>query len=358
MTKPAITLLKGRGAVSNAAGRYETRASEAFDDSWETGEEPPRALETVIGIEAVRGLISYNESPDISCDRSINTYRGCEHGCIYCYARPNHAYVGLSPGLDFERRVFVKAGAAQALERELAARSYQPRVIMLGGVTDCYQPEERTQRITRAVIEVLARTNHPLAITTKSALVLRDLDLLGPMAQKGLAKVAISLTTLDGALARRMEPRAAAPHRRLEAIAGLAEAGVPVTALMAPIIPALNDHEIEHLAEAAAKAGARTGGYVLLRLPREIHALFVEWLEQHYPARAAKVMALVRQTRGGLVYDPRWQARQRGDGPYADLLGQRFRAACKRFGLGAPSLALDVSQFQRPVPPGGQLPLL
>lgn len=356
MTK-AIILLKGRGAISNSPGRYEARTHAACDDGWETDEEPPRALETLIGVESSHSIISYNESPDIGFDRSINTYRGCEHGCIYCYARPNHAYVGLSPGLDFERRIFIKDGAAQALERELAATSYQPRVVMLGGVTDCYQPEERTRGLTRAVLEVLARTNHPVAITTKSALVLRDLDLLAPMAQKGLAKVAISLTTLDSQLARKMEPRAAAPHRRLEAIRGLAAAGVPVTALMAPIIPALNDHEIEHVVAAAAQAGARTGGYVLLRLPLEIHALFVEWLEAHYPARAARVMSLVRQMRGGQAYDSRWGVRQRGNGPYADLIAQRHRAACKRFGLGAPSLALDVGQFQRPIPPGGQLPL-
>lgn len=358
MTKPAITLFKGRGAVSNVPGRFEALQSEAFDDGWDQGEEPPRALETIIGIEAARSIISYNESPDIGFDRSLNTYRGCEHGCIYCYARPNHAYVGLSPGLDFERRLFVKADAAKLLERELAAPNYQPQVIMLGGVTDCYQPEERTRRVTRAVLEVLAKAHHPLAITTKSALVLRDLDLLAPMAQKGLARVAISLTTLDPVLARKMEPRAAAPHRRLEAITGLAKAGVQVTAMMAPIIPALNDHEIESLLEAAAKAGADSASFVLLRLPMEIHALFVEWLEAHFPDRAGKVMSLMRQMRGGKAYDSRWNHRQRGDGPYADLIGLRFRRACQLLGLNTPRLPMDCGQFRRPIPMGGQLPLL
>ncbi len=358
MSKRPITLYRGRGAASNAAGRFEARQSEAFDDGWHAEDAPVRAPETQVGVETIRSLLSYNDSPDINFDRSINTYRGCEHGCIYCYARPNHAYVGLSPGLDFERKLFFKADAAQILERELATPAYQPRVVMLGGVTDCYQPEERTRRVTRAVLEVLARANHPLAITTKSALVLRDLDLLAPMAAKGLAKVAVSLTSLDPQLTRRMEPRASAPHRRLAAIAGLAKAGVPVTVMTAPIIPALNDHEIEHVLQAAAAAGARTAGYVLLRLPLEVHPLFVEWLGAHYPNRAAKIMHLVEQSRGGKAYDARWHERQRGNGPYAALIGQRFRAASKRYGLDAPRLTLDTSQFCRPVPLGGQLPLL
>ena len=358
MDKPPITLLKGRGAVSNASGRYEPLQAHAFDDGWDTGEDAPRALDTIIGIEAARSIISYNDSPDIGFDRSLNTYRGCEHGCIYCYARPNHAYVGLSPGLDFERRVFVKADAARVLERELAAPSYEPKTLMLGGVTDCYQPEERTRRATRAVLEVLARARHPLAITTKSALVRRDVDLLGPMAEKGLARVAISLTSLDPVLARKMEPRASAPHRRLETIALLAKAGVPVTVMTAPIIPALNDHEIENLLEAGAQAGATSAAYVLLRLPLEIHALFVEWLEQHYPDRAARVMSLMRQTRGGKAYDSRWNIRHSGEGPIAEMIGQRFRAARQRYGLDQPGKPLDISQFVRPVLPGGQLPLL
>lgn len=358
MNKPSITLFKGRGAVSNASGRYESVQRHAFDDGWDTGEEAPRALETLVGIETARSAISYNDSPDIGFDRSLNTYRGCEHGCIYCYARPNHAYIGLSPGLDFERHLFVKADAAYLLERELAAPSYQPKTLMLGGVTDCYQPEERTRRVTRAVLDVLARAHHPLAITTKSALVRRDLDLLEPMAEKGLARVAISLTTLDPVLARKMEPRASAPHRRLETISALAKAGVPVTVMTAPIIPALNDHEIENLLEAGAQAGASSAAYVLLRLPLEIHALFVEWLEQHYPDRAARVMSLVRQTRGGKAYDSRWKIRHSGEGPIAEMIGQRFRAARQRFGLDQPGMALDCRQFQRPVLPGGQLPLL
>lgn len=349
---------KGRGAQTNASGRYEALAREAFDDGWDLHEEAPQRLETIVGLETARSILSYNDSPDLSFDRAINTYRGCEHGCIYCYARPNHAYAGLSPGLDFETRLFAKPNAAALLERELADPKYAPATVVLGGVTDCYQPEERERRITREVLEVLARSRHPVAIVTKSALVERDLDLLGPMAAHGLAKVAVSLTTLDRTLARRMEPRAAAPHRRLATIRALSAAGVPTAVMTAPLIPALNDHELEALLSAAKQAGACSAGYVLLRLPLEITALFEEWLTAHYPDRARRVMSLVRQTRGGKAYDSRWGARQRGEGPYAELLAQRFRAACARLQLERMRLPLRTDLFVAPTPLGAQLSLL
>jgi len=347
---------KGRAAQSNASGRFEAQAREAFDDGWGP-EAAPRRIETIVGVETARSILSYNDSPDLSFDRAINTYRGCEHGCIYCYARPNHAYAGLSPGLDFETRLFAKPNASELLERELAHPSYKPATIVLGGVTDCYQPEERQRRITRAVLETLARARHPVAIVTKSALVERDLDLLAPMAGLGLAKVAISLTTLDRDLARRLEPRAAAPHRRVETIRALSAAGVPTAVMTAPMIPALNDHELEALLGAAQAAGARSAGYVLLRLPLEIKSLFEEWLAAHYPDRAARVMSLVRQTRNGKAYDSRFGARQRGEGPYAALLAQRFRAACARLGLNTMRLPLRTDLFQPPTPAGAQLRL-
>lgn len=360
MTEPPFPRQhKGRGAVSNLSARFEALQREAFDDGWTLEEDEATVkLETVVGIETARTALSYNDSPDLSFDRTINTYRGCEHGCIYCYARPNHAYAGLSPGQDFESRLFVKANAAEALERELAAASYRPATVVLGGVTDCYQPLERERRVTRSVLEVLARARHPVAIVTKSALVERDLDLLAPMAAAGLAKAAISLTSLDRSLSRRMEPRAAAPHRRLQTIRRLSEAGVPVTVMTAPMIPGLNDHELEALLEAAAAAGARAAGYVLLRLPREIEQLFQEWLAAHYPDRAKRVLSLVRQTRGGAVYDSRFGVRQRGEGPYAALLAQRFKRALHRCGLTAPRLALRTDLFLRPTLHGHTLPLL
>lgn len=356
--QPSLRSFKGRGAATNQTGRFETLQREAFDDGWLLEDEAAVKLETIVGIETARTALSYNDSPDLSFDRAINTYRGCEHGCIYCYARPNHAYAGLSPGVDFESRLFVKANAAEALERELAAPSYRPQTVVLGGVTDCYQPLERERKVTRAVLEVLARAQHPVAIVTKSALVERDLDLLAPMAAAGLAKAAISLTSLDRSLSRRMEPRAAAPHRRLKTIARLSEAGVPVTVMTAPLIPDLNDHELEGLLKAAAGAGAQSAGYILLRLPLEIEQLFQEWLAQHYPERAKRVMSLVRQTRGGKAYDPRFGIRQRGEGPYAGLLAQRFKRALQHFGLTAPRLALRTDLFTPPTPPGRTLRLL
>jgi DNA repair photolyase len=348
----------GRGAVSNQSGRYERESREAFDDGWRSDDEAPPKLTTSVTRETARTIISRNTSPDIGFDRTINTYRGCEHGCIYCYARPNHAYAGLSPGLDFESRLYAKLNAAERLEHELSAPNYRPNVLVLGGVTDVYQPIERTHRLTRACLEVLARFNHPVALVTKSALVARDIDILAPMAAKGLAKVAISVTTLDRTLARRMEPRAATPQRRLDAIGALAEAGIPTAVIAAPLIPSLNDIEIERILEAACKAGATEAGYVILRLPLEIKDLFREWLDEAYPDRAKRIMKLVRDMRGGRDYDPEWRARQRGTGPYAQLIAARFRKACARLGLNRRKFDLDITQFRRPPRAGDQLDLI
>ncbi|HVZ99203.1 MAG TPA: PA0069 family radical SAM protein [Caulobacterales bacterium] len=339
--------LHGRGARTNASGRYERFAREAFDDGWSAEEVTP--LETIVTMEAAKSIIARNTSPDISFDQSINPYRGCEHGCIYCYARPNHAYVGLSPGLDFETKLFVKANAAALLEQEFSKPSYRPRTIMMGGVTDIYQPIERGYGVTRSILEVMLKWKHPVALITKSQLVLRDIELIAALAERGLAKVAISVTTLDRRIARVMEPRAAAPHRRIEAIRALSEAGVPTAVMTAPIIPALNDSEIEAILEEAAKAGAKQAGYVVLRLPLEIKDLFREWLEQHFPNRATRVMSLVRSMRGGRDYDPEWGKRQKGEGPYAKLIANRFNAACKRLGLNVERKELDHTQFARPL---------
>lgn len=343
----------GRGARTNASGRYERFTVEAFDDGW-AGEDVTR-LDTIVTPELAKTIISRNQSPDISFDQSINPYRGCEHGCIYCYARPNHAYVGLSPGLDFETKLFVKSNAAELLQQELGKPGYRPRTIMLGGVTDIYQPIERGYGVTRAILEVLQRWRHPTALITKSQLVLRDIDILAPMAERGLAKAAISVTTLERRISRTMEPRAAAPHRRIEAIRALAEAGVPVTVMVAPIVPGLNDSEIEAILDEAAKAGASAAGYVILRLPLEIKDLFREWLHAHFPNRHARVMRLVREMRGGRDYDPEWGKRQKGEGPYAHMIADRFARATRRLGLDKPRLALDHTQFRRPIGEGDQL---
>ena len=344
--------LDGRGARSNASGRYERFAREAYDDGW-AADEVVR-LETIVTPELAKSIISTNQSPDISFDQSINPYRGCEHGCIYCYARPNHAYVGLSPGLDFETKLFVKANAAELLEAAFAKPRYRPKTIMLGGVTDIYQPIERGYGITRAILEVMERWRHPVSLITKSQLVIRDIDVLARLAERGLTKAAISVTTLDRRIARVMEPRAAAPHRRIEAIRMLAQAGVPVTVMVAPIVPAINDSEIEAILEEAAKAGANAAGYVVLRLPLEIKDLFREWLGQYFPDRATRVMSIVRQMRNGLDYDPEWGKRQRGEGPYARLIADRFARASRRLGLDKPRLPLDTTQFRRPLEAGGQ----
>ncbi len=352
MSRDPYDPLHGRGARSNASGRYERFAREAFDDGWAGEEIAP--LETIVTPELAKSIISTNQSPDISFDQSINPYRGCEHGCVYCYARPNHAYVGLSPGLDFETKLFVKANAAELLEREFAKPSYRPRTIMLGGVTDIYQPIERGYGITRSLLEVMEKWRHPVALITKSQLVIRDLDILARLATRGLVKAAISVTSLDRRISRVMEPRAAAPHRRIETIRALAQAGVPTTVMVAPIIPAINDSEIEAILEECARAGANAAGYVVLRLPREIKDLFQQWLAQFFPDRAGRVMALVRSMRNGADYDPAWGKRQRGEGPYARLIADRFARACRRLGLDKPRLALDCSQFTRPIDVGGQ----
>ncbi len=349
--------LSSRGARTNATGRYEKDVRSYFDDGWTDRDPVPPKIDTIVMREAAKTIISKNDSPDISFDQSINTYRGCEHGCIYCYARPNHAYVNLSPGIDFESRIFVKADAAKLLEQELSAPGYRCKVIVLGGVTDVYQPAERGFGVTRAVLQVAQRFNQPMGMITKSALVMRDLDILAPMAERHLAKVAISLTTLDPKLARIMEPRAAAPHRRLETIRTLTNAGVPVTVMTAPIIPRINDKEIEALLEAAHDAGAREAGYVVLRLPLEIADLFREWLEAHFPDRAAHVMNLVRSMRGGRDYESTWGLRQKGTGAYAKLIADRFKRATARLGLNARHHELDTTQFRRPPKAGDQLAL-
>jgi DNA repair photolyase len=348
---------RGRGARSNASGRYESQTREAFDDGWAAEDPEPRKLETTVTAEKARTIITHNDSPDVGFSASINPYRGCEHGCIYCYARPAHAYVGLSPGLDFESRLFFKPEAARLLEAELSKPRYKPEFIHIGGNTDPYQPRERTLRITRGVIEVLVRFRHPFTVITKSALILRDLDLLSEAAADGLTRVAISITTLDRRLARSMEPRAATPQRRLDAVRGLSAAGVPVSVMFAPCIPGLNDHEMEAVLAAAAEAGASGAGYVALRLPLEIKDLFREWLESDHPDRARRVMSLVRQMRGGKDYDSEWRKRMRGGGPVADLMAARFKAAQKRYGLDRPWDPLPADKFRVPPKAGDQIDL-
>ena len=355
-------LLRGRGALSNHAGRYEKQTRVLVDDGWDDGwrpeDETPPALQTEVIHDASRSIISHNKSPDLSFDQSINPYRGCEHGCIYCFARPTHAYLGLSPGADFESRLFAKPNAAELLAKELSAPGYVPRVIAMGTNTDPYQPLEKKMRITRSILEVLRDFRHPVAIVTKSPLILRDLDILSEMAAMGLAKAALSVTTLDRKLARTMEPRAGTPARRLQAIVGLVQAGVPAGVMFAPAIPALNDHEMENVLTAAAEAGARSAGYVLLRLPLEIKDLFREWLDAKVPGRAKHVMALIRQMRGGKDYDSQWNTRMKGTGPYAEMMARRFHLAVKKLGLNQPSKPLAINSFRRPPRIGDQLSLL
>ncbi|MDB5439869.1 MAG: radical protein [Caulobacteraceae bacterium] len=349
--------LSGRGARSNATSRFVSAKAETFDDGWEETDAEPARLSTVVQPMKSKTIIARNDSPDISFSRSINPYRGCEHGCIYCYARPAHAYMGLSPGLDFESRLFFKPEAGRLLVAELSKPGYKPAVIHIGGDTDPYQPIERRLRVTREVIETLARFRHPFTLISKSNLILRDLDLLGPLGRDGLVQAFISVTTLDRRLARSMEPRAATPARRLEAVERLNEAGVPTGVMFAPVIPGLNDHELDAVLMAAAKAGALRAGYVLVRLPLEISALFQEWLETDQPGRAAKVMSLIRQTRGGKDYVSEFGERQKGKGPVADLLARRMAAARKRYGLDRPFPELDLGQFRLPPKAGDQLKL-
>jgi DNA repair photolyase len=362
---------KGRGAVSNdRSRRFTALAYERTDDGWASrstaapvaaqsadpgpGEAPwddpydDPPPDTVVGRDASRRALAWNRSPDVPFDRSINPYKGCEHGCVYCFARPTHAYLDLSPGLDFETKIFAKFDAPEQLRAELAKPSYRPATITLGANTDPYQPVERRLGITRRILEVLEEARHPVCIVTKGAAADRDADILARMAERNLARVMLSVTTLDRDLARRLEPRAPTPARRLAAIRTLRAAGVPVGVLAAPMIPALNDGELERLLAAAAEAGADTAGYVLLRLPHEIKDLFAAWLDAHYPARKARVLSLIRQQRGGRAYDATWGTRMTGEGPYAELLAQRFRKAARKHALNADRWDLDTSQFRPP----------
>ena len=344
-----------RGAASNAPGRFEPGRC-AVDDGWDIPEERP-GLRTEVAVEVPRSLITYNRSPDLPFDRSINPYRGCEHGCIYCFARPSHAFLGLSPGLDFETRLIARPAAPEVLRRELAARGYRAAPIAIGTNTDPYQPVERDLGITRGCLEVLSDFNHPVAIVTKGALVERDLDILAPMAARGLVRVGISVTTLDAELARRMEPRAPSPARRLQVIRRLAGAGVPVRVMTSPVVPGLTDHEIEALLAAGRAAGAEAASWIMLRLPREVSGLWQEWLAEHYPDRAAKVMARLREMHGGRDYDLRWGHRMRGQGVHAELIARRFEAAARRLGLDRAVPALRCDLFTVPPKAGDQLSL-
>lgn len=348
-----------RGARSRVPGRFAPDAREAFDDGWTRDDEPAAPLETRVTLERARSIIATNDSPDIPFEQSINPYRGCEHGCVYCYARPSHAYLELSPGLDFETKLFAKTNAAELLRGELAKPGYTVKPIAFGTNTDCYQPIERRYRIMREILEVLAACEHPLSIVTKSALVERDLDLFAPLARKQLVKVFLSINTLDRGLARRLEPRAASPQRRLEVLRALAQAEVPCGVMVAPVIPALTDKSIEEVLEAAAAAGATTAGYILMRLPHEVKPLFKEWLAAHYPQRADHVMSIVRQVRGGRENDPNFGTRMTGTGNFAELIAKRFAIACRRFALNQKRRGeepLDCTRFRPPLR-NGQLTL-
>ena len=347
--------LRGRGALQNAAGRFEASRTVAFEDGWEPPEE--RVLRTEVRLEDPRSALSYNRSPDLPFDRSINPYRGCEHGCIYCFARPSHAFLNLSPGLDFETRLIARPGIGAVLERELRAKSYVPQVIALGTNTDPYQPIEAKYRVMREVLEVLAAFRHPVAITTKGTLIEADIDLLAEMASAGLCRVGISVTTLDAALSRQMEPRAAAPKRRLQVIERLTRAGIPVRVMVAPVVPGLTDHELEPILQAARDAGAVAATYIALRLPREVSGLFQDWLAAHVPDRAAKVMGRVRELHGGQDYDPAFGKRMRGEGLWADLMARRFAVAVDRLGLAVKLPPLRCDLFARPGRAGDQLSL-
>jgi DNA repair photolyase len=350
-TRMPVLTRSGRGATLNPPSRYDQHVAGAFDDGWETltsefGALPK--LATTLTRDASRSVIAWNSSPDIGFDRAVNPYRGCEHGCIYCYARPTHAYLGYSPGLDFETKLVFKPDVAELLEKELSKPGYVPRTLALGSNTDPYQPVERTLKLTRSVLQVLDRFNHPVSIVTKSAGVLRDLDILSAMAARRLARVYVSITTLDPALARVMEPRAATPARRLHAVAELTRAGVPCGVMTAPIIPGLNDAELEKILEAASRAGARHAGYVLLRLPHELKQMFEDWLNTHFPERAKHVLSLIRETRSGALSDARFHHRMAGQGVYAELLVRRFARACRQWGLDEAREGLDCGRFAVP----------
>lgn len=350
MSSPMTIYLRGRGALSNVESRFDSWSREADEEGLASaneahGERPPP--KTTVTLEQAKSIISRNESPDVPFDQSINVYRGCEHGCSYCFARPTHAYLGLSPGLDFETQLFAKPNAAELLRRELSKKSYVPSVIALGTNTDPYQPIEREYRLTRSILEVLAEFNHPVAITTKSALVTRDADILAPMAENGLARVYISIATLDADVARRLEPRANTPAKRLEGIKRLAEQGIPTGVLVAPVIPALTDFDIENVLKTASEAGAESAAYVMLRLPLEVRDIFVQWLEQHYPSRRRHVMSLIEQIREGRHNDSEFGQRMRGTGIFAELTRRRFEHACRRLGLNQNKRPLRVDLFRR-----------
>ncbi len=347
---------RGRGAQSNASGRYEPTARVAFDDGWQSLEDLP-PFKTTISIDTSRKVIAHNDSPDVGFDRSINPYRGCEHGCIYCFARPTHAYLGLSPGLDFESKLTIKPDAPALLEKELAAPGYEPRVIAIGTNTDPYQPIEREHRIMRGILEVLEKAGHPVGIVTKSALVVRDIDILTRMAERNLVKVGISVTTLDAKLARSMEPRASTPTKRLEALQKLTAAGIPTKVMIGPVIPALNDSEMERILDSAAHLGVKEASYIVLRLPREVRDLFREWLMANYPERYRHVFTLIRDMRGGKDYDSQWGSRMTGTGPLAWMIGRRFDIACDKLGLNKKRVKLTTDHFVRPNRDGNQLTL-
>lgn len=335
---------RGRSAGINPSGRFEPVSRHVFDDGWSSLDELP-PFKTEVQVEKPRTIITRNESPDISFDRSINPYRGCEHGCVYCFARPTHAFMGLSPGLDFESKLFAKPDAARLLDKELSKDGYQPRTIAIGTNTDPYQPIEKQYRIMREILEVLEARGHPVGIVTKSALVTRDIDILSRMAERGLAKVALSVTTMDRMLARTMEPRASTPTKRLEAIRQLSDAGIPASVMVAPIIPGLTDQEMERILDSAYAAGAREAGYVVLRLPLEVSPIFKDWLLRHYPDRYRHVMSLIRSMRDGKDYDSEWGKRMKGAGPYAWQIGRRFEITAKRLGLNTERRTLRTDQF-------------
>lgn len=349
---------KGRGAASNADGRFEPYQVIGVADGWTPQEPPDSAFDTTVTVDSSRSVLARNQSPDVPFEQSVNPYRGCEHGCVYCFARPTHAYLGWSAGLDFETKLLVKPDAPELLRREIGRSAYRCRVLALGTNTDPYQPIERRYRVMRGILELLAAANHPVCITTKSSLVERDLDLLAPMADRRLATVSISLTTLDHQLARRLEPRATAPRRRLETIRRVSRAGIPVNVSVAPIVPVLTDSEMEAVIAAAADAGAASASYILLRLPGEVNDLFQEWLAAHYPQKAAHVMSIVHQCRGGRANDPRFGSRKRGTGVFADMIANRFALAVKRHHLGRSLPPLNTKLFVRPGRADRQLELI
>lgn len=347
---------RARGAGTNRTGRYERTKREAVHDGWDIEEELP-PFRTEVSVERPRSAITRNASPDVPFDRSINPYRGCEHGCIYCFARPTHAYLGLSPGLDFETRLVARPDLPGVLRRELSRKSYQVRPIAMGTNTDPYQPIEKRHRVMRGVLEVLSEHDHPVTIVTKGTLIERDIDILAPMAERQLVRVGISVTTLDAGLSRAMEPRAPSPQRRLAAVRRLSDAGIPVRVMIAPVVPGLTCHELESIVTGAADAGARAASWIMLRLPLEVAPLFREWLEEHRPERAARVMARVRETHGGRDYDPAWGRRMKGQGTYAQLIARRFEVAVRRAGLNDQIPPLRTDLFRVPSLGGEQLSL-